>query len=189
MEDNLRALEVDSLAAVNLRLMEEGDVTVPLSEQLGVMEELRQEGKIAGIGISNATLATLDEALEQVDIVCVQNAFSIVQRDDEPVLERCAEKGIAFVPFFPLGSAFSGGPAGIAAQPQVAQVAAKHGVGTSQVALAWLLALDPHVLLIPGTGSVGHLEENLGAAGVALDEEDMALLDQVEQHGDPLAGH
>ena len=84
-------------------------------------------------------------------------------RDAQAVLELCAERGIAFVPFFPLGSAFTGGPA-IAADPAVTRVAAKHGVSTSQVALAWLLHRDPHILLIPGTSSVGHLEENLGAA-------------------------
>jgi aryl-alcohol dehydrogenase-like predicted oxidoreductase len=110
-----------------------------------------------------------------------------VQRDSQDVLELCAERGIAFVPFFPLGSAFTGGPAAIAADPHVAQVAAKHGATTSQVALAWLLHRDARILLIPGTSSVGHLEENAGAAAVGLDDEDMAALEQVRQVGDPTA--
>jgi pyridoxine 4-dehydrogenase len=151
------------------------------------MEDLRREGKIEGIGISSVDLATVEEALGLVDLVCVQNAFSIMHRGSQDVLELCAERGIAFVPFFPLGSAFTGGPGAIAADPHVIRVAAKHGVSTSQVALAWLLQLDPHVLLIPGTSSVSHLEENLGAAAVSLDDEDMTALDQVRQAGDPLA--
>jgi pyridoxine 4-dehydrogenase len=189
VEANLATLGVESLAAVNLRLIDgDGDdPRVPLAEQLGTMEDLRREGKIEAIGISSADRATVEEALELVELVCVQNAFSIVQRDSQDVLELCAERGIAFVPFFPLGSAFTGGPGAIAADPQIAQVAAKHGVSTSQVALAWLLHRDPHILLIPGTSSVGHLEENLGAAAVSLDDDDMAALDQVRQVGDPLS--
>jgi pyridoxine 4-dehydrogenase len=182
VEQNLAALGIESLAAVNLRLMD-GDAApvVPLAEQLGTMEDLRREGKIDGIGISNADRATVEEALELVDLVCVQNAFSIVQRDSQDVLELCAQRGIAFVPFFPLGSAFTGGPGVIAADPHVSEIAEKHGVTTSQVALAWLLHRDPHILLIPGTSSVEHLEENLGAAGVGLDEEDMVALEEVLQ--------
>jgi pyridoxine 4-dehydrogenase len=190
VEENLATLGVDSLAVVNLRLMdaEGGDAEPPVSlaEQLGTMEDLRREGKIEAIGISNASREIVDEALELVDLACVQNAFSIVQRDCQDVVELCAERGIAFVPFFPLGSAFTGGPAAIAADPAVAGVAAKHGVTTSQIALAWLLHRDPHVLLIPGTSSVAHLEENLAAAGVSLDDEDMAALESVRQVGDPL---
>ena len=187
VEENLATLGIESLAAVNLRLLDHGSgPLVPLAEQLGTMEDLRREGKIEGIGISNADRATVEEALELVDLVCVQNAFSIVQRESRDVLDLCAEHDIAFVPFFPLGSAFTGGPAAIAALPQVASVAEKHGVTTSQVALAWLLHHDPHILLIPGTSSVAHLEENMGAVGVSLDDDDMAALDQVRQTADPL---
>jgi len=125
VEENLATLGVDSLAAVNLRLMDDGGpALVPLAEQLGTMDELRREGKIEGIGISSADRATVLQALELVDLACVQNAFSIVQRRSQDVLELCAGRGIAFVPFFPLGSAFTGGPAAIAADPQVSQVAA-----------------------------------------------------------------
>jgi pyridoxine 4-dehydrogenase len=184
VEQNLATLRVDSLAAVNLRLFDEP--LYPLAEQLGTMEDLRREGKIEAIGLSNADRATLEEALELVDVACVQNAFNIMQRDSQDVLDLCAERGIAFVPFFPLGSAFTGGPGAIAANPQVSEVAAKHGATTSQVALAWLLHHDPHILLIPGTSSVAHLEENLGAAAVALDDEDMDALEGVQQIADPL---
>jgi pyridoxine 4-dehydrogenase len=189
VEENLATLGVESLAGVNLRLMDAdhgGAALVPLAEQLGTMEDLRREGKIEAIGISSAQRATVEEALELVDLACVQNAFSIVQRDSQGVLELCSERGIAFVPFFPLGSAFTGGPAAIAADPHVSHVAARHGVSTSQVALAWLLHRDPHILLIPGTSSVAHLEENLGAATVALDDEDMDTLEHVRQAGNPL---
>jgi pyridoxine 4-dehydrogenase len=190
VEENLATLGVESLAVVNLRLMDGGPggaaPPIPLAEQLGTMEDLRREGKIEAIGISNADRATVEEALELVDLACVQNAFSIVHRDAQDVLSLCAERGIAFVPFFPLGSAFTGGPGAIAADPHVSGVAAKHGVSTSQVALAWLLHHDRHVLLIPGTSSIDHLEENLGAAAVSLDDEDMAALEHVRQAGNPL---
>ena len=191
VEENLATLGVESLAAVNLRLMDPvaggaGPAPdVPLAEQLGTMEDLRREGKIEAIGISSANRAIVEEALELVDLACVQNAFSIMQREAQDVLELCAERDIAFVPFFPLGSAFTGGPDAIAAEPHISDVAAKHGVSTSQVALAWLLHRDPHILLIPGTSSTAHLEENLGAATVALDDEDMAALEHVRQTGDP----
>jgi aryl-alcohol dehydrogenase-like predicted oxidoreductase len=191
VEENLATLGVDALAAVNLRLMgaeSDGEAPlVPLAEQLGTMEDLRREGKIEAIGISSAPAPIVEEALGLVDLACVQNAFSIVQRASHDVLELCAERDIAFVPFFPLGSAFTGGPAAIAADPHVSAVAAKHGVSTSQVALAWLLQLDPHILLIPGTSSIAHLEENLAAATVILDDEDMAELELVGDAGDPLA--
>jgi pyridoxine 4-dehydrogenase len=192
VEENLATLGVESLAAVNLRLMDAGSggtdpaPPVPLAEQLGTMEDLRREGKIEAIGISSARRAIVQEALRLVDLACVQNAFSIVQRDSQDVLELCAEHGIAFVAFFPLGSAFTGGPAAIAADPRVVEVAARHGVTTSQVALAWLLHRDPHILLIPGTSSAAHLEENLAAAAVTLDDDDMETLERVHQVGDPL---
>ena len=190
VEENLATLGVESLAVVNLRLMDlEPDGAAPaiaLAEQLGTMQDLRDEGKIEGIGLSSATRAIVEEALELVDLACVQNAFSIVHRDAEDVLELCAERDIAFVPFFPLGSAFTGGPAAIAADPHVVDVAAKHGASTSQIALAWLLHRAPHVLLIPGTSSIAHLEENFAAATIDLDDDDMQALEQVRQSGNPL---
>ena len=187
VEANLATLGVDSLALVNLRLMPAGErPVVPLADQLGTMEDLRSEGKIESIGLSNASAADIEEALKLVELGEVQNAYNIMLRDGEDVLRLCAQHGMAFVPFFPLGSAFTGGPRAIAEDPAISSVAAKHDATPSQVALSWLLHRGEHVLLIPGTSSVGHLEENMGAAGVSLDEEDLATLEDVEQAQDPL---
>jgi pyridoxine 4-dehydrogenase len=187
LEDNLRTLQIERIDAVNLRLMDENDSEGKLAEQLGTLEDLRKEGKLDLIGISNAGAEVLRRALELVDIACVQNAYSVVNRVDEDELALCEEHGIAFVPFFPLGSAFSGGPKQLAADPAVAEVAAKHDVTPSQIALAWLLHRSERILLIPGTSSVSHLEENLAAGEIELDAADMARLDDARQLGDPLA--
>jgi aryl-alcohol dehydrogenase-like predicted oxidoreductase len=189
VEDNLRALGVDRLTLVNLRLLDEepgtGDVP-PLAEMLGALDDLRREGKLELIGLSNATRAHLEEALDLLPIAGVQNQYSVLDRANEDVLEACRERGLAFVPFFPLGSAFTGGPAKLAQDPAIAHVSAKHGVTPSQVALAWLLHRDERILLIPGTSSVAHLEENLAAGDIALDAEDMTALEDVERAGNPL---
>jgi pyridoxine 4-dehydrogenase len=187
VEANLATLGVDSLALVNLRLMPAGDrPDVPLADQLGTMEDLRREGKIESIGLSNASAADIEAALELVELGEVQNAYNIMLRDGEDVLVLCAQHGIAFVPFFPLGSAFTGGPQAIAEDRAIGSVAAKHDATPSQVALSWLLHRGEHVLLIPGTSSVGHLEENMGAAAVSLDAADLATLEDVQQAQDPL---
>ncbi|MGZ4178049.1 MAG: aldo/keto reductase [Solirubrobacteraceae bacterium] len=123
--------------------------------------------------------------MEQVELGAVQNAYSVLDRLNEPLLDLCCERDIAFVPFFPLGSAFAGGPKTLTADPAVGHVAARHRATPSQVALAWLLARYDRMLLIPGTTSVAHLEENLAAGGVALDDEDMATLEGVRQVGRP----
>jgi pyridoxine 4-dehydrogenase len=180
VEDNLRSLRLERLDLVNLRRLEDPDgEDVALAEQLGVLADLRAEGKVAFIGISNVPRAVVEEALELVDLAGVQNGFSVMDRSGEDVLELCAERGLAFVPFFPLGSAFRGGPARLAADPAIAGVAARHGATPAQVALAWLLHRDERILLIPGTTSVGHLEENLAAGELALDADDMEALDAV----------
>ncbi|MGH2861411.1 MAG: oxidoreductase [Solirubrobacteraceae bacterium] len=186
VEDNLRALRIERIDAVNLRLMDENDSEGKLAEQLGALEDLRQEGKLDLIGISNAGTATVRRALELVDIACVQNAFSVVNRAGEDELALCEERGVAFVPFFPLGSAFSGGPKQLAADPAVAEVADRHGVTPSQVALAWLLHRSERILLIPGTSTVAHLEENMAAGEIELDAQDMARLDYARDLGNPL---
>jgi aryl-alcohol dehydrogenase-like predicted oxidoreductase len=189
VEDNLRSLGVERMDLVNLRRMDDhGSSDVPIAEQLGALDDLRREGKLELIGLSTVSRAQLEEGLALTDIAGVQNAFSILDRSGEDVLELCAERGLAFVPYFPLGSAFGGGPATIAADPAIAEVAAKHGVRPTQIALAWLLHHDEHVLLIPGTGSVAHLEENLAVGGIALDADDRALLDTVRPAANPLAG-
>jgi aryl-alcohol dehydrogenase-like predicted oxidoreductase len=185
VEDNLRTLDVDRLTLVNLRLLDGGD-TPPLAEMLGVLEDMRREGKLELIGLSNVTRAQLQEALDLVPIAGVQNQYSVLDRSNEDVLDACRERGLAFVPFFPLGSAFTGGPQKLAEDATIARVAAKHGATASQVALAWLLHRDERILLIPGTSSVAHLEENLAAADLELDADDVSALDAVEPAGDPL---
>ena len=187
VEANLRSLGVERMDLVNLRLMDEtGGSDVPLAEQLGELEDLRREGKLDLIGVSNVTLNIVESALGLVDLGEVQNAYSILHREHDPIIELCRDHKIAFVPFFPLGSAFSGGPKALAEDPAIAQVAAKHGATPSQVALAWLLAHYDRMLLIPGTSSVAHLEENLAAGDVELDEGDLETLASVREVGSPL---
>jgi aryl-alcohol dehydrogenase-like predicted oxidoreductase len=162
---------------VNLRLFDEHDAEGRLPEQLGALEDLRREGKLDLIGLSNTSADTLRRALELVDVACVQNGYSVVNRGGEDLLELCEERGLAFVPFFPLGSAFSGGPKALAADPAISEVAERRGATPSQVALAWLLHRSERILLIPGTSSVAHLEENLAAGDLELDEQDMERLE------------
>ena len=119
----------------------------------------------------------------------MQNAFSVVNRGGEDELELCEEHGVAYVPFFPLGSAFTGGPQQLAADPVIAEVAERHGATPSQIALAWLLHRSERILLIPGTSSISHLEENMAVADIELDEQDMARLDEAKQLGTPLPAH
>jgi aryl-alcohol dehydrogenase-like predicted oxidoreductase len=189
VEDNLRTLRIERIDAVNLRLMEGDGADEMLAAQLGELEDMRTEGKLDLIGISNACTDVVRRARGLADIACVQNAYSVVNRVGEDELAFCEEHGIAFVPFFPLGSAFSGGPKQLAADPAVAEVADRHGATPSQIALAWLLQRSERILLIPGTSSVTHLEENMAAGAIELDERDMARLDEARQLGDPLAAH
>jgi pyridoxine 4-dehydrogenase len=180
VEDNLRSLRVERMGLVNLRLLViEGTPKVPLPEQLGVLEDMRREGKIELIGISNVSRAEAEEALGLVELASVQNGYSVLERDSGDLLDLCRQHELAFVPFFPLGSAFTGGPARLASDPAVARVAARHGASPTQVALAWLLQRYERMLLIPGTSSVAHLEENLASAELALDAEDVAALDAI----------
>ena len=177
VEDNLRSLQVERMDLVNLRLLDDGTgPSVPLAEQLGELEDMRKEGKLDLIGVSNVTVEHTQEALDLVDLGEVQNSYSILDREHEPLLELCRDRGVAFVPFFPLGSAFTGGPAKLAEDPAIAGVAERHGATPSQVALAWLLARYDRTLLIPGTSSVAHLEENMAAGDVVLDDDDLAAL-------------
>jgi aryl-alcohol dehydrogenase-like predicted oxidoreductase len=187
VEANLRSLRVERLDLVNLRLMDEGEEPlVPLVEQLGTLEDLRNEGKLDLIGVSSIDMDRAEQALELVEVAQIQNAYSIMDRADDPILELCREREIAFVPFFPLGSAFTGGPATLAKDPAISKVAERHGATPSQIALAWLLARYERMLLIPGTTSVAHLEENLAAIDIQLSADDVAGLDAVQQVGRPL---
>jgi aryl-alcohol dehydrogenase-like predicted oxidoreductase len=142
---------------------------------------MRREGKLDLVGVSNVSRAQAEAALELAPVASVQNAYSIVDRTSEDLLDLCRERDLAFVPFFPLGSAFTGGPARLAADPGIAGVAAKHDATPSQIALAWLLRRDERILLIPGTSSVAHLEQNIAATAIAaaLDAGDVAALDAV----------
>jgi len=187
VEQDLGALRLETIGLVNVRLGVGGAEPdpVPLAEQLGVLTDLRDEGKLDLIGISTVSADVVQAALEVTPIAEVQNAFSVVNRDDEPVLDLCRAHGIAYVPYYPLGSAFVGGPVALAADPAIASVAAKHAASASQIALAWLLAHYDRMLPIPGTSSVAHLDENLAAGGIQLDDDDLATLDDATQLGGP----
>ncbi len=186
VEANLSSLRVERMDLVNLRVADAaGGPGLPLPEQLGELEDLRHEGKLDLIGVSNVTREGAERALGLVELGEVQNGYSILDREHEPIVELCREREIAFVPFFPLGSAFAGGPKTLAADPAIAEVAGKHGATPSQIALAWLLARYERMLLIPGTTSVDHLEENLAAGNIELDAQDMETLAAVEQVGRP----
>ena len=202
VEDDLRQLGLDCVPVVNLRRLDlgpglaaEGGQIVDLDDQLAEMIALRDEGKIGAIGVSSVPLEVLRRALP-AGIVCVQNAYSLLDRRHEDMLDFCTAEGIAWVPFFPLGSAFSGFP-DVADNTVVREVAGETGATPAQVGLAWLLAHAPNTFLIPGTRSIAHLEENVGAAGVALTQEALARLDGVStpeespryQHGiEPFQG-
>ena len=177
VEDNLRALGVERLGAVNLRRMGEHsgppEHDVAVEDQLAEMIKLRDEGKIGGIGISTAPLAEVQAVADE--ITCVQDPYSLLAQDDGGVLDLCIERGIAFVPYFPLGSAFPGMPK-VTDDPRVVRVAERIGATPAQVGLAWLLARADNILLIPGTSSPEHLAENLAVADVRLSEADLAEL-------------
>ncbi|MBF4161202.1 aldo/keto reductase [Nocardioides acrostichi] len=183
VEQNLRSLDVERIDLVNLRRFERdapGTDEVPLADQLGALAALREAGKIDLIGVSSVQADTVRTAIETVGIGCVQNPYSLLDRADAEVLEVCREHDVSYVPYFPLGSAFGGGgPKALAADEHVCGVAEKHGVSPSQVALAWLLAQYDRLLLIPGTSSVAHLEQNLAVVDIELDDADLAALEHV----------
>ena len=174
VEANLRSLRIERVPVVNLRRHPDADV--PFADQLEAMETLRHEGLIGAVGLSNVTIEQYRAARQVTDVACVQNAFNLAQREDQPLLEACAADGVPYVPFFPLGSAFQS-PNPVLDHPGVQAVAAELGVTLAQVALAWLLHQAPTVLLIPGTSSLAHLEQNVAAANLSLDPGQLALLD------------
>lgn len=179
LEANLRTLGVDQLAAVNLRLFESKAPDQLFDDQLAALIAARDDGLIGGIGLSEITVEHLRHALEGTEIVCVQNAFNLVHRASAPVLDECVARGIAFVPFFPLGAAFTGANNPVLGNEFVRSTAERLGRTPAQVALAWTLSVAPNVLLIPGTSSVRHLEENLAVADIDLDEQTRQQLDAV----------
>lgn len=181
VEANLCRLGTERLAAVNLRrvdtgprLIATGDQQVDLDSQLAELVAMRDEGKIGGIGLSNVNLRQLRQALP-ARIACVQNVYNLVERIYEPVFEECRLHDIPWVPFFPMGSPES--TMRVSAHPAVTEAASALGASPTQIGLAWLLAHDPRILLIPGTANVAHLEQNLAAAQVDLDAQTKAALD------------
>jgi pyridoxine 4-dehydrogenase len=183
IEDNLSTLDTDRLAAVNLRVFGGGDPNTPaevdrelFDPQLEAMIKARDEGLIDGIGLSSITIEHLQIALDHTEIVCVQNAYNLVDRTSQPVLDLCIERGIAFVPFFPLGSAFTADNP-VLGNETIRRTADDLGRTPAQIALAWTLSIAPNVLLIPGTSSVKHLEENTAVADIGLPAEAKKTLD------------
>ena len=175
VHDNLRNLGVERLDVVNLRIM--GDVHRPTEQsieaQFTVLAELQQRGLIRHLGLSNATLHQVHEARGIAEVVCVQNHYNLVHRADDALIDALARLGIAYVPFFPLGGFTP------LQSDALSAIARRLDATPMQVALAWLLARAPNILLIPGTSSLGHLRENLAAASLALDAAVMDKLDAI----------
>jgi pyridoxine 4-dehydrogenase len=183
VEANLASLGTDRLSVVNLRRLDAppgiiaaGEQRVDLDDQLAELGALRDEGKIGGIGLSNVSAGQLRQALP-AGIACVQNSYSVLDRTAEPVLDVCREHGVAWVPFFPLGSAGFRNMPRVTDNPTVRAVAAELGVTPAQVGLAWQLAHYDRTLLIPGTASPAHLAENIAAGEIKLTGESLAALD------------
>jgi aryl-alcohol dehydrogenase-like predicted oxidoreductase len=177
VHDNLRNLGVDALDVVNLRLM--GRVHGPgegsLAEPFAALVELQKQGLIRHLGLSNVTSAQVAEARGLAKVVCVQNHYNVVHREDDALIDELAGLGIAYVPFFPLGGFTP------LQSSTLTQVAGGLGATPMQVALAWLIKRAPNVLLIPGTSSLDHLRENLGAAELKLPDEALARLDAIRE--------
>jgi pyridoxine 4-dehydrogenase len=176
VEANLRTLELDQIPLVNLRRHPGSDVG--LDEQVDAMTSMQHEGLIGAIGVSSVTLDEYRQVRERCEIACVQNAYNVLERDERELFEQCRIDGVPFVPYFPLGSAFARDKS-VHDVPAVRETAMRLGITSGQVALAWLLASAPMVLLIPGTSSLGHLEENLAAGDVVLDPVALVELDRV----------
>jgi len=174
VHDNLKRLGVDRIDVVNLRMPgfaqpEDRSVEEPFT----VLAQLREQGLIGELGVSNVTADMLAEAQKIAPVVCVQNLYNIANRGDESLVRTCAEQGIAYVPFFPLGG-FE-----LVDDPRLKAVGERHNATVPQVALAWLLQRSPNLLAIPGTSSVAHLEENIAGASLRLTEDDVATLDDI----------
>jgi pyridoxine 4-dehydrogenase len=169
VESSLRRLKVDR---IDLLQFHRPDPEVRFEESVGALVDLKNEGKIRHIGLCNVGRTQLTDALAMTEIVSVQNMYNLTQRKSEQVLDLCAEKGIAFVPWFPLATGNLARPGGV-----LDQVAERHSATPGQVALAWLLHHSPVMLPIPGTSKVAHLEENVAAAGLKLDPADIAEIE------------
>lgn len=174
VEDNLETLGVDVLDLVHLRLGDaQGTVPEDVSPALAELSRLQDEGVVRHLGLSNATAEQVEQAQSLAPIVAVQNLYNLAHRQDDELVDRLADEGVAYVPFFPLGG-FT--PLQSAA---LAGVAARHEVTPRSVALAWLLQRSPNILLIPGTSSVSQLRENVAGAAIRLSDDDLAELDRI----------
>ncbi|MEU2954696.1 aldo/keto reductase [Streptomyces sp. SID1034] len=172
-EASLRRLRVETIDLYQLHRL---DPDVPMAEQLGALAELRREGKIRHIGLDSITPEQLTRALPLAPIASVQNRFNLLDRGSEAVLDLCQRRGIAFLPWFPLANGALTGDAADALD----EIARHHRASRSQIALAWLLHRSPVLCPTPGTGSVGHLDENLDAAHVALSDAESKVLDALQ---------
>jgi pyridoxine 4-dehydrogenase len=175
VHDNLRNLGLDALDIVNYRSMGSGHGTSEgsIAEQVRVLADLKQEGLIRHIGLSNVTARQIAEAQAITDIVCIQNHYNLAHRDDDALIDDLAKQGIAYVPFFPLGGFTP------LQSTTLSDVAGRLGATPMQVALAWLLHRASNILLIPGTSSVAHLRENLAAGQLALTPQILSELDGI----------
>jgi pyridoxine 4-dehydrogenase len=163
-EGSLRRLRLDRIDVYQLHRV---DPEVPLEESVGALAELRSEGKIRHVGLSNVSAEQLDRAQEIVPVVSIQNRYSVAERESDPVVDRCERDGLAFIPWFPLAAGW------ITENPGPwERVGRSHGATPAQISLAWLLHRSPSVLPIPGTNSVAHLEENVAAAGIRLSDDE-----------------
>ncbi|HHQ6590940.1 TPA: aldo/keto reductase family oxidoreductase [Serratia fonticola] len=172
VHDNLRNLGLDVLDVVNLRCMFDahGPAEGSIEEPLSVLAELQQQGLVRHIGLSNVTSAQVAQGQKICEIVCVQNNYNLAHRDDDALIDELAGKGIAYVPFFPLGGFTP------LQSTTLSEVAQQVGASPMQVALAWLLQRSPNILLIPGTSSLAHLKENLAVAQLKLPSDAVAKL-------------
>ena len=173
IRDNLRHLGLDAIEIVNLRMMGMGPDEGPLEKELAVLIELKREGLVHHIGLSNVTPRQVEQACALTEIVCVQNHYNLAHRGDDALIDSLAKQGIAYVPFFPLGGFTP------LQSSTLSDVAKELGATSMQIALAWLLHRAPNILLIPGTSSVAHLHENVAAAALVLPAKSIAALDGI----------
>jgi aryl-alcohol dehydrogenase-like predicted oxidoreductase len=175
LQDNLRNLGLEAMEVVNLRAM--GSIQAPaegsIARQFEALANLQRQGLIRHLGVSNVTASQVEEAQSIAPIVCVQNHYNLVHREDDELIDHLADQGIAYVPFFPLGGFTP------LQSDELSAIAAEIGATPMQVALAWLLQRSRNILLIPGTSSLAHLRENLAAAELSLPKEVLKQLDSI----------
>ncbi|MBC7174118.1 MAG: aldo/keto reductase, partial [Polyangiaceae bacterium] len=170
-EGSLKRLRLER---IDLYQLHAPDPSVPFEDSVGVLADLKREGKIAHVGLSNVNVELLTKARSIVEIVSVQNRYNLTDRTSESVVDECTRLGIAFIPWYPLATGTYSANDGL-----LARVAERHHATPNQIALAWLLARSPMMLPIPGTSSIAHLEENVGSGSIVLTEDDHVELDSL----------